>query len=311
MQLIGHQQKIEFLKKEVTDQRLSQAYLVYGVEGIGKRLALLFFAQWLFCTADDDSNELSLLGDSEPKLKPCGECSSCKKIENSQHPDLFLIEAENKRIKIDSIRQLQKSLTRAPMEASYKFVIINDAHLMTLQASNSLLKTLEEPPKDTLIFLISPNLFQILPTIRSRSRRLFFTSPPTEELVPLLKEQWGVDEKVARQYLKTTDGSPGLSYQLTEENFSKAIDSWNQLSQQKKRSFNLIHETVDEMIKLDVDLSLLLEVLKKRLFTVMEERDQWGRIEHIDAMNRAQVDIKRNVNKTLVLENLFINILGM
>lgn len=165
-EIIGHQEIVNVLKRTLLLDKLAHAYIFAGVEGCGKRLTALALVQEVFCST----------------LDSCGECPACRKLAAGQHPDLHLIEPDGQFIKIEQVRQLQKELAYRPFEAPRKATIIDQADRLNLASGNALLKTLEEPPGNALIILVTANPNGVLPTILSRCQTLSFP-PLTQETV--------------------------------------------------------------------------------------------------------------------------------
>ena len=268
------------------------AALFYGAPGIGKKRVALALVQWLFCrqAGTDD-----------------------KRIEAKSHPDLQFIEPEGKTIKIETIRSCQEKLQRAPLEAPLKIVLIDSAESLTRQAANSLLKILEEPPRDTLFILITSSLFQILPTIRSRCRRLFFSPPPVDEMAETLAVSLNLPQAKLRDMLDDVDGSAGLVCELMGAEVADAVENLSRLFLGKPPSFSEASAVAQELTRKEIDIALLLEVQKKRLFRKMTASTcsktlSLFNLAKIDRISEAQRDVERNVNKTLVLENLMMDL---
>ena len=160
----GHDNVKFFLKKTLSTGEVSHSYLFFGPEAVGKTLTAITFAKALNClNAKDDA---------------CNTCASCVKIENKNHPDVVLIEVAEKKdsIIIEQIRSLQEKINLRPYEARKKVFVIQNAHLMNEPAANCLLKTLEEPPRDSIIILVTSRPAELLLTVRSRCKQVKFTS---------------------------------------------------------------------------------------------------------------------------------------
>ena len=114
-------------------------------------------------------------GDSHSEIDACDECPSCRKIDKGIHPDFLLISPDSGQIRIDEIRAIDDALSLKAFEGRYKIVIVDDADTMNQYAANAFLKTLEEPPEDSLLVLISSNPDHLPDTIKSRCSRLNFT----------------------------------------------------------------------------------------------------------------------------------------
>ncbi|MBI4411321.1 MAG: AAA family ATPase [Deltaproteobacteria bacterium] len=280
MNFIGHRKNWELLVREASLNRLPPAYLFYGTPGIGKKRVALAFVARLFG----------------------------REIEGGVHPDFHLIEAEGETIKIEAIRSCQAKLQRAPLEALLKVVLIDEAGSLTRQAANSLLKVLEEPPRDTLFILITRSLFQILPTIRSRCRRLFFSAPPVLEMAAYLGPQWNLPPDKLRSMLEDVDGSAGLLSEILADEMAGAAQHLDRLFSGKSPSFSDTAAAAQELARKEIDLPLLLEVQKKRLFRRIVADSNFLGLDKIDRISEAQRDIEGNVNKALVLENLVMDL---
>lgn len=144
----------------IDNKRLSHAYLFSGANGSGKETLAMWIAMRLFCTNLQSGF-------------PCCECNECTKILLHNHPDVIFLDPNDDNIKVDQIRLLKKEANLSSVEGRKKIFIINNAELLTNSASNSLLKFIEEPAKNTYIILLTNNLNVILPTIISRTQVVF------------------------------------------------------------------------------------------------------------------------------------------
>ena len=158
--IIGHEEIIGHLKNAIESGKISHSYIFTGEPGSGKKLLAGTFASTLQCEA----------GGTEP----CQKCDSCKKAMGKNHPDIIMVSHEKPgTITIDEIRdQVINDIDIRPYYSPYKIYIIADADLMTPQAQNALLKTIEEPPEYAVILLLTNNIGGLLPTIQSRCVRL-------------------------------------------------------------------------------------------------------------------------------------------
>ena len=159
--IIGQDKAINILVRTMQRGRIASSYLFAGEPGIGKKCTALTLAKALNClTSPADA---------------CDECSSCKKIGSGIHPDFLLISPESGQIRVEEIRAIDEMLSLKAFEGRYKVVIVDDADTMNQYAANAFLKTLEEPPEDSLIILVSSNPGRLPDTIRSRCSRINFT----------------------------------------------------------------------------------------------------------------------------------------
>ncbi|HBC84804.1 MAG TPA: hypothetical protein DCZ30_05230 [Clostridiales bacterium] len=166
--VIGNDKNKVFLNKIVNSNNIVHSYMFEGIEGIGKSIFARSFAQMLLC-----------IGKSKTE---CRTCKSCIEFENNNNPDCIQINPDGKAIKIEQIRQMQEKILEKPIVSDKKVYIIDDADLMTKEAQNCLLKTLEEPPKFVIIILVVSNESKILNTIKSRCMKIIFEKLKNEEL---------------------------------------------------------------------------------------------------------------------------------
>ena len=199
----GQDKPIEILKTYIDNSCLEGGYLFTGPEGIGKKMTALALAKRLNCL--------------EAKVDSCGHCASCLKINNNQHPDVHLSLEEEPQIKIEVIRQLQKEINLKAYEGGFKVFIIDNAHTLTAEASNALLKILEEPPKKSLIILITdkPNL--LFKTVLSRCKILKFLPLQRGALAEILKKDYKLNTGLAHFLAYFSEGRLGRALKLKDE----------------------------------------------------------------------------------------------
>jgi len=190
-QILGHQRQKEILRRALESGRVAHAYLFEGPEGIGKRLMALAVARAIFCVHGTG----------------CGDCIPCRKVDHHNHPDLHQLEAEGNGIKIDQVRSLQRDLSLRPLEARKKICLINGAENLNPAAGNALLKTLEEPPGEALLILLSAHPERLLSTIRSRCQRLPFRRLQRDVLEQVLQQQLDIDETECHILAALAEGS--------------------------------------------------------------------------------------------------------
>lgn len=198
----GQDMAIQRIRQFISDGRLAGAYLFIGPEGIGKSLTARALAKALNCLKNNDDS--------------CDSCISCLKIDKNEHPDIHIIDAEYSEIKIEYIRQLQKEINYRPYEGKKKVFIINNAHNLNIEASNAFLKTLEEPPKNSIIILVTDKPGLLAKTILSRCQIIKFSSLKRSELQGLLSREYGLDEKSVHFLAYFSDGSIGKAIRLKD-----------------------------------------------------------------------------------------------
>lgn len=194
------------LRCKQTD-RLPHALLLKGPEGLGKS----YFAE--------QTIQAFLCRTPEGRDLACGQCRDCLLYKAGSHPDVTRIEPTEKSapIKVEQIRELSRFLDHTSQRGGYKIALINPAEAMNLNAANSLLKTLEEPPPSSILLLLTANPSQLPATIRSRCQGLTFFTPPLEQALAWLKPQLK-DSHDPQLLLSLSGGAPVKALTYAEGN---------------------------------------------------------------------------------------------
>ena len=204
--LIGHAATADYLKKNIANEKFPHAVIFSGEEGIGKRLTAEICAASLLCENQKDGS-------------PCGVCENCRLVAARSHPDFYVVEAEEtkatRNIKIGQIREMQSEAALRPINSARRVIIIDGAELMNNAAANCLLKTIEEPPSQTIFILLTASRSTLLMTIRSRCMTVNFDKIPVEEIRNVLIER-GVESSEAENLSVIADGSLGRALKLKE-----------------------------------------------------------------------------------------------
>ena len=193
-----HQNQWQLISSAITGNKLHHALLLTGPEGIGLGQFANLLASGLLCHQPDDAGFM------------CGECKSCILFKAGNHPDLMQIEPEEegKQVKVELIRDLVVFMQHTNQYGRKKLAIIDPADAMNRSAANSLLKTLEEPPPDSLIILISHQPSVLPVTIRSRCQRINFSPSYTEQTIAWLKKTVSNQELDIQDLLEIAQGAP-------------------------------------------------------------------------------------------------------
>lgn len=207
-EIVGQAHIIKTLKNAVAQDRISHAYLFCGPRGTGKTSIARIFAKALNC-------------EKGPTADPCGKCSNCTKIRDGHAPDVIEIDAASNR-GIDEIRDLREKVRYAPIEGRFKVYIIDEVHMLTSEAFNALLKTLEEPPAKVVFILATTEPSKVPITIASRCQRLDFARIPLAEVKSQLKkiaqtEKFELEEKALDMVARSGEGSMRDSISLLDQ----------------------------------------------------------------------------------------------
>jgi DNA polymerase-3 subunit delta' len=207
----GQNKVLNFLIKSLRNNRLAHAYLFIGPDSIGKDIVAKRFAKILNCQNKD--------------FDSCDSCSSCIRIENESHPDIHWIKPDTSGfIRITDIRQLERDIYLKPYEARKKVYIIQDAQCMTEEANNALLKTLEEPPSDSILILISSQPSRIFSTVLSRCQKVYFSLFSAADLEDVLIKDYNLEKKRSRFLARFSGGRLGKALQFKDADILKKRD---------------------------------------------------------------------------------------
>lgn len=241
------------LRRALSTQQVPHAWLFAGPDGVGKELAALGLAQALLCP--------------EQPFVGCGTCAACQRVVKRSHPDLTWLMPEDelvrralagrsdftgtpsRDIRIEQVRRLQDRLAFRPLEGRYKVALIITAHAMNPNAQNALLKTLEEPPRDTVLVLVSSSPDKLLPTIRSRCAKANFGPLPAPFIASTLQQLKKLDQAVAEHVATMAGGSLARALEFDVKTLARRrelIERFEALAPTDARGWLQLAETMGE-----------------------------------------------------------------
>jgi len=319
-EILGHDKIKEHLQNAIKLNKVSHAYIFNGESGAGKKSLAKVFSKTLQCEAKGDN--------------PCNECHSCKQAESGNQPDIIWVSHEKlTSIGVEDIReQVIGDIQIKPYSSKYKIYIIDEAEKLTLQAQNALLKTIEEPPVYGIIILLTTNADSFLQTILSRCVQLDLKPVKDEVIQNYLIKNYQVPDYQARFAVAFAQGRIGRAVSIVnskdfmemkehalhvlkysnEMTVSELIDAVKYVNNYK----NNINDYIDLMamwfrdvliFKSTNDANLL--IFKDELTRIKKqaEKSSYEGLEDIvDAMDKAKLRLKANVNFDLTLELMFL-----
>ena len=322
--VVGHKNIIKYISSAVQADAVSHAYILNGERGSGKRLLANLFAMSLQCQNRAEDGEA------------CGKCQSCKQVQSGNQPDIIKVTHEKPNtISVDDIRtQVNNDIVIKPYSSKYKIYIIPEADLMSAQAQNALLKTIEEPPEYAVIMLLTENAEALLPTIRSRCVMMKLRNIKDQLVKKYLMEQMEIPDYKADVCVAFAQGNMGKAIMLaTSEYFNEIkeevvhllrnIDEMNvsELMDAVKKCMTYKMEINDylDMIAIwyrdvliykstkNVDRVVFSDQL--RYIKARASKSSYEGIENIlDAIEKAKARLKANVNFELTMELLLLTI---
>lgn len=320
-QVAGQEEIKTSLIKSINDNRVSHCYIFEGPKGMGKYDLALVFAQSLLCrnfTCD-----------------PCNECPDCIKVSTGNHPDLHIVNNDETTIKREKIDEVVESIYKKPYESDKKVYIIKAAHEMTPQAANTFLKTLEEPPGDSVIIMLTYNANLLLPTIVSRCQTVKFRNVNKEVIKAYLKENYDTSDEFADLTAEYSKGILNRAVNIVKGNdtllnkrseiiqlFDKIINSDSEIIYELENYFEENKDTIDIIIEIlmmwirDVTFvknnldALVINKDFKQLATVHSKlmKSENASNDLIEVLQSTSDNIKSYVNYRLAIDNMLLKI---
>ena len=202
-EVIGQEAMVRTLSNAIAEGRIAQAFILTGVRGVGKTTTARIIARALNC--------IGLDGAGGPTISPCGECVHCRSIAEDRHVDVIEMDAAS-RTGVDDIRDLTEGVRYRPVSARHKVYIIDEVHMLSKQAFNGLLKTLEEPPPHVKFIFATTEVRKVPVTVLSRCQRFDLRRIEAGRLAELMrgiaaKEGIAIDEEALRLIARAAEGS--------------------------------------------------------------------------------------------------------
>ena len=319
--ILGQEKAIAVLRNALRNDRVPQAYLFSGYEGVGKKFTASMLAKALNCREKEDD--------------ACDTCVSCYKIDGGNHPDVRIIEPEGQFIKIDQIREMQRDVGYKPFEGKRKVYIVDHAETMRPEAANALLKTLEEPSAECLIILVTANVYALLPTVVSRCQFVRFVALGVEKLVEFLVQRAQLSPDRARLIASLSEGCPGRALTMDADDALEKRDTIERLLQTISGGLQDVQVLFDQVETLMAEKTTIHEYLDiilawYRDMYLLQEQGDSRLVANSDAIERLQQtaeglskrqirrlfeivyqtkqDILRNANLQLTLEVMLISL---
>ncbi|MBR2240361.1 MAG: DNA polymerase III subunit delta' [Clostridia bacterium] len=291
--IIGNDKVKNILTKSLNNNTVLHSYMFIGEQGIGKKLTAIQFAKMILC--------------EDFALSECNRCKSCVEFNGGNNPDFVYIEPDGKVIKIEQIRELQKKVIEKPVNSNKKVYIINDADLMTKEAQNCLLKTLEEPPEYIVIILVVSNENKVLTTIKSRCMKIHFDKIEDNEINKYLKEKCGIDN-VSKSILKMCDGSIGKCINIQDR-----LDDYNEIENiflNFNKSLTTVVNSAEILYKNKENINDYLDYINVILYqkSIENKNNNLKYINSIKIVEKTKQRLLSNSNYDMCIDYLLFNI---
>lgn len=253
--IVGQDRLLKKLLNYVKENNMAHAYIFHGEEGLGKSLIALEFASMILCKEDDIEK------------RPCGKCSSCKKIDSGNHPDLYLLEPEKKEYTAEQLTEIQKDMRIKPNESERKVFIFEDGDNLSTNFQNKFLKILEEPPESVIILITVNNIETLLDTTVSRCQTIKINNVSTEIAKNYISEKYGELED-NNFIISFSGGNIGKAIRLIEDTDFMII---------RDRAIKLTEDiSYGDIIKTMENISFLEEE-KDNIYDILDILEIWFR----------------------------------
>ncbi|MCL6589696.1 MAG: DNA polymerase III subunit delta' [Firmicutes bacterium] len=302
-EIVGHGNIITGLRKVLAEGKIGHAYLFTGPAGVGKKTLAMALTAQLLC-------ERWKAGSASV---PC-ECSSCHRLRAGNHPDFHMVAAAGNSIKIEQLRELQRSIYYPPLEGRHRIFFFPDAEKLTEAAANSFLKLLEEPPPGVIFLFTAVRADHLLPTIRSRCQ-IYQLFPISPELIQSWLEKKGIPREEALRRSQACEGLPGKALEAGAKKDSD-LDLPVDLEEILGLDLLALFKITSELEKKDrqVVLTLLHEwesrVRSSLLQLVDREPERRKMVERLvfvlEKLAETQKMLEHNVNQRLALEEFLL-----
>lgn len=292
--LVGNNKIKQLLSNNICSNNILHSYLFIGIDGIGKKLFAKEFAKAILCTSTNN--------------KPCGVCKSCLEFEGTSNPDFMQIEPEDgKTIKIDQIRYLQEKIAEKPITSERKVYIINECDTMTREASNSLLKTLEEPPEYATIILVTSNESKLLVTIKSRCTKIVFDMLSEQEIKTYLLQNGLEHNGDINAIIRQCQGSIGRLLKILEDEdlYSKIDDITKKI---EIEDITKIWNNAEVLYKEKEKIIDLLDYINVIYYEKMRAEKNTKYTKAFSTVEEAKKRILANANYDMTIDNLLLKL---
>lgn len=320
--VVGHKDIINYISNAVAMDQVSHAYILNGERGAGKKMLALLFAMTLLC--------------EKKGTGPCNECHSCRQANSGNHPDIIRVTHEKPNsIGVDDIRvQVNNTVMIKPYQGPYKVYIIDRADLMTVEAQNALLKTIEEPPQYVVIMLLTENAELLLPTVTSRCVMLKLRYIKDTLIRRYLMENLKIPDYKADLCTAFAQGNMGQAIMLANSEYFNEIreEAVHLLKHIYEMELSDIIQAIGRVAPYKLEINDYLDVIMvwfrdvllykatkdidvvifKEQINAIKERASKSSYEGIQLIltgfEKAKTRLKANVNFELVMELLFLTI---
>jgi len=295
------------LKSAISENKVHHSYLFFGPEGSGKKGTALEFAKALNCLNVKDG-------------EPCENCSYCKRISKNIHPDVMSLSPSGAKqmISIDSIREVEHFAQLKSLDARYKIVLLERPERLRKEAGNCFLKTLEEPPRNVIIILLSAFPDKILPTIVSRCQKIKFLALNPSEGIATIKNRFNLEEdKASTLYFVCSGKAKWMKLWFDADLWNLRQEIFNYFTKmfsEDKKDYSIPLQLAESIIKTVTDFSDKIKKEQQEIIDELDENLSSSQIKEIKALKQAEAEeLKKELIKIILsaIKSLYADIISM
>ena len=324
--IYGHQNQLKYLQETISQDKLANTYLFYGPRGLGKKMIADHFVQSIFC--QDSEN------------KPCKKCYHCRLVEKNTFLDLHKL-GRKEELSVENIREFLHKLSLSNVSSGKKLAIIYGAENVNLFGANALLKTLEEPPRNTSIILIADSINNLPATVLSRCQLIKFRSLAKEDMEKWL-DNYDFADDAKQTIINLSFGKPGVALDLMGDNlesfkkscdfmikllssntfvYMNTIDKWFEILKKEHPGFkmyelgnlteqylNLFEIFLRDLLWLKLDRAIVNQLYHRELENLSREFTVKKLFHNLISLNKIKTKLKYNVSPQLLWENLLLSV---
>lgn len=324
--IYGHKNLLNFLQETISQNKLANTYLFYGPRGLGKKLTVRYFAQSLFC--------------EDEQIRPCGKCHSCRMTGNDSFLDLYTL-GKDQELSVENIREFLHKLSLSHVSGDKKLAIIYGIDSINLHSANALLKTLEEPPKNTSIILVADSIVNLPATVISRCQLLKFRPLSSDDMLEWLKN-FSLSKEEKETVINLSFGRPGIALNMMGDNlenfkkscnfiikllsgstfyFMQTIDKWfsvlkkenpgaklYELGSLTRQYLDLFEIFLRDMLWAKLDRPVVNSLYEMEIKNLATSFSKETLLKNLLQVNKSKQKIQHNVSPQILWENLLLSI---
>lgn len=323
--IYGHKNQLRFLQESISKNKLANTYLFYGPAGLGKKMVVDYFVKSIFCT--------------DQEIRPCGKCNNCHLINKGIFLDIYRV-GDRETLSVDNIRDFLHKIAMSNFHGHHRIAIVYGVETINLFSANALLKTLEEPPKNTSIILVANSIADLPATIMSRAQLVKFQPLKRSDMLLWLKN-YNFSDQEKETIINLSFGRPGVALRLMGDNmesftknsnfilkmlsggtfhYMQTIDKWFEVLKKEypdyklyelgnitKDYLDLIEVFLRDILWVKLNRPIINQMYVKEIEILAQKFNKQNLINSLLSINKFKEKLEHNISPQLLWENLFLS----